>query len=149
MPSHMACMRSRARMRARIACVQLLRRRRRRRRRRRPWPKSVCARHACALSLTISDVNRTRGGLSGYCSGNVSLIEKMPPSHAVSSVPKTVPPQTCRLSSPIGLALTPSGGDCFIVFRSDIRRRLDADDDAIDLCAPLETARIFFSARGR
>lgn len=77
--------------------------------------------------LTISDVKRTRGGLSGYCSGNVSLIEKMPPSQGVSSGPKMVPPQTCRFSSPRGLALTPSGGFCFIVFRSLISRRLEAD----------------------
>ena len=80
---------------------------------------------------TISEVKRTRGGLSGYCSGKVSRMAKMPPSHAVSSVPKIVPPHTCRLSSPRGLALTPSGGDCFMVLRSDRSRRLEADDEAM------------------
>ena len=73
-----------------------------------------------ARARTISEVKRTRGGLSGYCSVKVILSEKMPPSHGVSSGPKTVPPQTSRLSSPIGLAETPSGGCCFIVRRSDL-----------------------------
>jgi hypothetical protein len=75
-----------------------------------------------ARARTISEVKRTRGGLSGYCSVKVILSEKMPPSHGVSSGPKTVPPQTSRLSSPIGLAETPSGGCCFIVRRSDLHR---------------------------
>ena len=70
---------------------------------------------------TISLVKRTRGGLSGYCSVNVRRMEKMPPSHGVSSGPKTDPDHTYRFSSP-GLALTPSGGFCFMVFRSDISR---------------------------
>lgn len=76
---------------------------------------------------TISEVKRTRGGLSGYCSVNVIRIEKMPPSNGVSSGPTIVAPHTIRLSSPRGLALTPSGGDCFIALRSDIRRSDEAD----------------------
>ena len=91
------------------------------------WQGAASAQRAVAPPPTISEVKRTRGGLSGYCSGKVRRMEKMPPSHAVSSVPKMVPPHTCKFSSPSGLALTPSGGDCFMVFRSDIKRRFEAE----------------------
>mmetsp|Transcript_8507 Transcript_8507/g.38698 ORF Transcript_8507/g.38698 Transcript_8507/m.38698 type:complete len:215 (+) Transcript_8507:1130-1774(+) len=66
-----------------------------------------------------SEVNRTLGGFSGYCSPNVIRSENTPPSQAVSSGPKIVALQTNRLSSLWGLALHPSGGSVLMALRSD------------------------------
>lgn len=43
----------------------------------------------------------------------------MPPSHTLSSGPKTVALQTNKFSSDVGLALHPSGGSWVIALRSD------------------------------
>mmetsp|Transcript_13763 Transcript_13763/g.31468 ORF Transcript_13763/g.31468 Transcript_13763/m.31468 type:complete len:141 (-) Transcript_13763:131-553(-) len=56
--------------------------------------------------------------------------EKTPPSHGVSSGPKTVAFHTKRLSSETGLALQPSGGSCLIDLRSDRSRSVAAEDMA-------------------